>query len=70
MIIDIYLARIYIFGYTVPEQTLDFHAVMTQSMWDQQGKKSSSSHHTLPSFEFHLVYVSESMYSKQLGIQY
>jgi hypothetical protein len=51
LIIEICLAGILIFGSTVPQRTLDFHAVMIQSVWDQEGKKPLSSHHTFPSFE-------------------
>jgi hypothetical protein len=68
--IDIYLVKILIFGSIVLERTLDICAVMTQSLWDQQGKKTLSSHHIFPSFESHLVYVSASLCSKELGIQY
>jgi hypothetical protein len=57
-IIEICLAGILIFGSAFPQRTLDFHAVMIQSVWDQEGKKPLSSHHTFPSFEFHPTYVS------------
>jgi anti-sigma factor RsiW len=58
LIIEICLARILIFGSAIPQRTLDFHAVMIQSVWDQEGKKPLSSHHTFPSFEFHPMNVS------------
>jgi hypothetical protein len=58
LIIEICLAGILIFGSTVPQQILDFHAVMIQLVWDHKGKKPLSSYHTFPSFESHPTYVS------------
>jgi hypothetical protein len=58
LIIEICLAGILIFRSVVLQRTLDFHAVMIQSVWDQEGKKPLSSYHTFPSFEFHPTYVS------------
>ena len=62
LIIEICLAGILIFGLAFPQRTLDFHAVMIQSVLDQEDKKSLSSHHTFPSFEFDSTYVSACTY--------
>jgi hypothetical protein len=70
LIIEICLAKILIFGSAIPQRTLDFHAIMIQSVWDQEGKKPLSSHHIFPSFEFHPMYVSACTCWKELGIQY
>jgi hypothetical protein len=58
LIIEICLDGILIFGSVVPQQTVDFHAIMIQLVWDQEGKKPLSSYHTFPFFEFHPTYVS------------